>query len=100
MVDLSFGGWLKRQRKAQGWTQEQLALQVSCSMSALRKIEAGQRRASVQTAELFAEAFNIPSNERSAFLKFARGDWQSASALLNEEAHHPIDPTSPPRQLH
>ncbi len=86
MVDISFGGWLKRQRKAQGWTQEQLALQVSCSMSALRKIEAGQRRASVQTAELFAQAFKIPSNERSAFLKFARGDWQPASALLNEEA--------------
>ncbi len=85
MVDISFGGWLKRQRKVLGWTQEQLALQVSCSMSALRKIEAGQRRASVQTAELFAQAFNIPSNERSAFLKFARGDWQPASALLNEE---------------
>jgi len=86
LVDISFGGWLKRQRKAQGWTQEQLALQVSCSMSALRKIEAGQRRVSIQTAELFTQAFKIPSNERSAFLKFARGDWQSSSAILNEEA--------------
>jgi len=86
LVDISFGGWLKRQRKAQGWTQEQLAFQVSSSMSALRKIEADQRRASVQTAELFAEAFQIPSNERAAFLKFARGDWQPASGLLNEDA--------------
>ena len=86
MVDISFGEWLKRQRKAQGWTQEQLALQVSCSVSALRKIEADQRRASVQTAELFAEAFNIPPSERAAFQKFARGEWQLASSQFIEEA--------------
>jgi predicted ATPase/DNA-binding XRE family transcriptional regulator len=86
LVEISFGEWLRRQRKAQGWTQEQLALQVSCSVSALRKIEADQRRASVQTAELFAKAFNISPNERSAFQKFARGEWQSASSQFIEEA--------------
>ncbi len=86
MVEASFGEWLKRQRKVQGWTQEQLALQVSCSVSALRKIEADQRRASVQTAELFAEAFNIPPSERTAFQKFARGEWQFASRQFIEEA--------------
>jgi len=58
--DVVFGEWLKRRRKAQGLTQEQLASQVNCSTSALRKIEAGERRASVQMAELFAEVFNIP----------------------------------------
>ena len=60
MADVSFGEWLKRQRKARGLTQEQLASQVNCSVSALRKIEAGERRASVQMIGLFAEAFQYP----------------------------------------
>ena len=39
-AELSFGQWLKRRRKAAGLTQEQLALQISCSTSALKKLEA------------------------------------------------------------
>lgn len=85
LSDLSFGQWLKQQRTTQGLTQAQLAAQVNCSMSALRKIEAGERRASVQMAELLAEAFKIPLGERNAFLKFARGDLQFATGQFNEE---------------
>ena len=69
MADNSFGGWLKRRRITQGWTQEQVSLQVNCSLSTLRKIEADERRPSVQLAELFAEVFKIPVNEKPAFLK-------------------------------
>ncbi len=58
----SFGEWLKRQRKAAGLTQEQLAEQVSCSTITLRKIEAEERRPSAQIAELLAEIFNISQN--------------------------------------
>lgn len=76
MADVPFGEWLKRQRKAHGLTQEQLASQVHCSTSALRKIEAEERRASVQFVGLIAEIFKIPSDERTALLKFARGDLQ------------------------
>jgi len=78
LAEVSFGEWLRRQRKAAGLTQEQLALQISCSTSALKKIEAEERRPSPQIAERLAEIFNIPQNDRTAFLRFARGDWRSA----------------------
>lgn len=78
MAEVSFGVWLKRQRKALGMTQEQLGRQVFCSTSALKKIEAGLRRPSVQIAERLAEIFNIPANEKMAFTRFARdGEWSA-----------------------
>jgi predicted ATPase/class 3 adenylate cyclase len=66
-------------------TQEQLALQISCSTSALRKIEAEQRRPSAQIVEQLAEVFNVASSERKPFLKFARGDWQAAPTGVDED---------------
>ena len=69
-----------------GLTQEQLALQISCSTSALKKIEAEERRPSAQIVEQLAEIFNIPLDDRTAFLRFARGDWGSAPSLEVEEA--------------
>ncbi|HKZ03738.1 MAG TPA: adenylate/guanylate cyclase domain-containing protein, partial [Pyrinomonadaceae bacterium] len=80
MAEVSFGEWLRRQRKAAGLTQDQLALQISCSTSALKKIEAEERRPSAQIVERLAEIFNIPQNERTAFLCFARGDWRAVPA--------------------
>jgi class 3 adenylate cyclase len=86
LAEVSFGEWLKRRRKAGGLTQEELALQISCSASALRKIEAEQRRPSAQIVEGLAEVFNIASNERKSFLKFARGDWRAAPTGEIEDA--------------
>ncbi len=78
MADLSFGSWLKHQRKASGLTQEQLADQVGCSSIAIRKIEAEERRPSAQIAGRIAQIFHIPQNEQKAFLNFARGNIASA----------------------
>lgn len=78
LTELSFGEWLKRRRKAAGLTQVQLARQISCSTSALKKLEAEERRPSAQIAERLAQIFHIAPDERSAFLRFSRGDWQSA----------------------
>ncbi|MDQ2693048.1 MAG: tetratricopeptide repeat protein [Chloroflexota bacterium] len=69
-----------------GLTQEQLALQISCSTSALKKIEAEERRPSAQIVERLAEIFKIPLDEREAFLRFARGDWRSAPSSRDGEA--------------
>lgn len=85
MNNVSFGEWLKRRRKAAGLTQELLAQQISCSVSALRKIEAEQRRPSEQIVEQLADVFNIASSERASFLKFARGDWEAAPTVANED---------------
>lgn len=73
MTEVSFGKWLKRQRKTEGLTQEQLAEQVGCAVITLRKIEAEERRPSEQIVARLADIFRVPQNERGAFLKFARG---------------------------
>lgn len=78
LADITFGEWLKRQRKAGGLTQEQLAGQLNCSTITLRKIESEERRPSVQITQQLAEIFNVPPNEQTSFLRFARGDWRSA----------------------
>ena len=82
----SFGGWLKRSRKALDLTQAGLARQVSCSAAAIRKIEAEERRPSAQIVERLAEIFNIPQDERTTFLRFARGDWRAAPTGTNEDS--------------
>ena len=68
MAEVSFGGWLKRRRGAEGWTQQQLAQKINCSISALRKIESEERRPSAPVVEQLAEIFNIPLEERKSFL--------------------------------
>ena len=67
MTEVSFGEWLKRQRMGKGLTREQLAHQIGCAVVTLRKIEAEERRPSVQIVEWLAEIFNIPTNEQSNF---------------------------------
>src|SRR5215207_7532167 len=82
----SFGYWLRLKRKALDLTREALADRVGCSVSMIRKLEDEERHPSVQIAELLAEIFKIPTTERIAFLRFARGDWKSAPSLMDEEA--------------
>jgi predicted ATPase/transcriptional regulator with XRE-family HTH domain len=82
----SFGYWLRLKRKALDLTREALADRVGCSVSTIRKLEDEDRHPSVQIAELLAEIFDIPTNERTAFLRFARGDWRSAPSSRDEEA--------------
>jgi non-specific serine/threonine protein kinase len=82
----SFGYWLRLKRKALDLTREALADRVGCSVSTIRKLEDEERHPSAQIAELLAEIFDIPTNERTAFLRFARGDWKSAPSSRDEEA--------------
>jgi len=71
----TFGEWLRQRRNELRLTREQFAKRVGCSVSALRKIEDGERRPSGQIAELMANCLNIPPAERSTFVKVARGEW-------------------------
>jgi predicted ATPase/transcriptional regulator with XRE-family HTH domain len=84
-TEVSFGYWLKLKRKTLDLTREQLAERVGYSAATIRKIEDEERRPSMQVAARLAEIFNIPGNERAAFLRFARGDWKSAPGETREE---------------
>ncbi len=73
MNDLvSFGTWIKQRRTALDLTQWDLAERVGCSREAIQKIEAGTRRPSKQIAELLLAGLDIPPEERSAFVRWAR----------------------------
>src|SRR5437762_2502874 len=69
----SFAQWLKEHRKSLDLTQEDLAERIGCSYIAIHKIEAGSRRPSSQMAELLADLFKVPAEERETFVAFARG---------------------------
>jgi len=86
LAEVTFGEWLNRQRGARGWTQEQLAIQLSCSLGALRKFESEERFPSPDVVERLAEIFNVPQAERKSFLRYARGDWQAIADVGYEEA--------------
>jgi predicted ATPase/DNA-binding XRE family transcriptional regulator len=89
LAEASFGEWLQRQRKAAGWTQAQLAQQIGCSASALKKIEAEQRRPSEQIVDRLAQILHIPPFERADFLGFARGnrDWAARESVKDRPWH-------------
>lgn len=70
----TFGAWLRGQRTAYKLTREEFAQRVGCSVSALRKIESGERRPSTQIAELMANCLDVPQAERSTFVRVARGE--------------------------
>src|SRR5512143_3690554 len=70
----TFGEWLRQQRDLRRLTREEFSRRVGCSVSALRKIEYGERRPSAQIAELMANGLDIPAAERSTFVKVARGE--------------------------
>ncbi|MFZ5807642.1 MAG: tetratricopeptide repeat protein [Chloroflexota bacterium] len=70
----SFGEWLKKRRKTLDLTQEELAERAGCSIFALRKIEAGERRPSKQLAALLADALEISEKDKPTFIRVARGD--------------------------
>jgi predicted ATPase/transcriptional regulator with XRE-family HTH domain len=70
--DLTFGDWLRRQRRALDLTRAELAGSVGCSVSALRKFEADELRPSRPLAEALAGALQIAAKDRAAFVRCAR----------------------------
>jgi predicted ATPase/DNA-binding XRE family transcriptional regulator len=70
----TFGEWLKHRRKKLDLTLAELAERAGCSVSALRKIESGERRPSKQLAALFTKSLEIPPEDQGTFIKVARGE--------------------------
>ena len=80
-AELTFGQWLRRNRKAYDLTQAELALQAGCAVGTLRKLEADELRPSKQLAAGLANVFGIPEAERAAFVAYARGQADPPHAL-------------------
>ncbi len=79
---LTFGQWVKQQRKALGLHQDDLAQMVNCSLVMIKKIEADQRRPSRQISELLAQQLQIPPSDLESFLRLARLAESGASPLF------------------
>jgi predicted ATPase/DNA-binding XRE family transcriptional regulator len=89
-TETSFGGWVRRRRKALDLLQKELAAQAGCSVNALQKIERDERRPSRQLAERLAACLAVPAEERAAFLRVARGE------RMVERLHQVAQPVAAP----
>ena len=69
----SFPAMLRAARAGRGLTQAALAARAGLSAEALRKLEAGARRPSLQSAEALAAALGRPGEQRVRFVAAARG---------------------------
>ncbi|MBZ5625278.1 MAG: helix-turn-helix domain-containing protein [Acidobacteriia bacterium] len=75
-----FGHWLSDRRRTLHLTQAELARRVGCATVTLQKIEADERRPSKDMAGWLAEALRVKSEDRAAFVEFARFETPSSRA--------------------
>jgi len=90
-----FGDWLKQRRKALDLTQSELAQQADCSVFALRKIEAGERRPSKQLALLLARSLKIPTEEYETFIRVARAELSAERLRRQMGVVRPVHTAAP-----
>src|SRR5688572_7910251 len=79
--EISFGVWLRKQRRALDISRQTFANQVGCAEVTLRRIEAGTLKPSKQLAQMILEKLGIPEIDRSQWIAFARG--RSDSPLIS-----------------
>lgn len=98
----TFGQWLKSRRRLADMTQQALAGRLNCSVETIYKIEADQRRPSVQIARLIGATFGISDHELDSFVRFARSGEplsdHTAAASAPWQGEY-IPPHNLPRQL-
>lgn len=78
--ELTFGPWLKQRRRLLALTQADLAERAACSLSTLRKLEAGELLPSQALAQALAVALAVPVAEQPAFIIFARSEQRKVAA--------------------
>jgi predicted ATPase/DNA-binding XRE family transcriptional regulator len=70
---ITFGAWLRQQRRILDLTQQTLADQAGCARITLRRIEADVLKPSKELALILLEKLGIPENDRPQWVQFARG---------------------------
>jgi predicted ATPase/transcriptional regulator with XRE-family HTH domain len=86
---ISFGAWLRQQRRALDLTQRAFANRVGCAEITLRRMEADEYKPSQQLALVLFEKLGISELEQAQWVRFARG--------LAELPTHQVTP-SPSRE--
>src|SRR5262245_61335848 len=92
----SFGEWVRLRRKAQDMAQRELAAQAACAVATIKKIEADERRPSVELAHLLAKALRLPPDRHEVFVECARG-LRPVDALGSAAAGVAGLPVAPPQ---
>ena len=87
---ISFGSWLRHQRRALDLTQKALADKVGCAEITVRRMEADEYKPSNELALVLFEKLGIPEPERPQWVRFARG--------LAKYPNHPATPSLPREQ--
>jgi non-specific serine/threonine protein kinase len=70
---ISFGTWLRQQRRTLDLTQKAFAEQVGCAEITVRRMEADEYKPSSELAFVLFEKLGIPELERPQWVRFARG---------------------------
>src|SRR5687767_7693260 len=70
---ISFGTWLRKQRRALDLSRQAFANQVGCAEVTLRRIEAGTLKPSKELANILLEKLGISETERPGWISFVRG---------------------------
>lgn len=71
--EISFGIWLRKQRRALDLSRQAFADQVGCAEVTLRRIETGTLKPSKELASIILEKLGIPAGEHPRWISFARG---------------------------
>lgn len=84
--NFSFGYWLRRQRLARDLRQDDLARQLGIATVSMRKLEADERRPSLQLIGRVADVFGLSDSERATLQRVARADLSPAALPLPKRA--------------
>ena len=71
--EISFGTWLRKQRRALDLSQKSLADQVGCAEVTLRRIETDRLKPSKELANIILDKIGVPDADRPEWISFARG---------------------------
>ena len=97
---ISFGSWLRHQRRALDLTQKALADKVGCAEITVRRMEADEYKPSNELAFVLFEKLGIPKPERPTWVRFARGytehpnHYSTSSPSREQKTNLPIPLTS------
>src|SRR6266498_3002467 len=70
--EISFGTWLRKQRRTLDLSRQAFADQVGCAEVTLRRIEAGRLKPSKELARTILEKLGVPKTELPKWIPFAR----------------------------